>query len=112
MIGGDLDPTERRSGRPGTVGAHNGWILIECSDPWGNRPAATSALLPPELRAAAHQRGLRIQLVRRTGHPPTGDGVTCVLASAAGAPVMEKGVLTDARAVLRLPVRHQCRVPA
>lgn len=55
------------------------WLLLEDPGPWGEVAAARSARVAQPIRAAAAERGLRLQLIRRHGgHAP--EGRTCYLA--------------------------------
>ncbi|WP_155372890.1 sucrase ferredoxin [Catellatospora vulcania] len=52
-----------------------GWILIEHPGPWGQLPAARSALVEPRIREAAARHRLSLNLIRRYGRQrPRPDG--------------------------------------
>jgi hypothetical protein len=84
----------------GTAAQDRAFLLIEHPGPWGRKALAESRWLPEDVRTTlavrAEEAGVRVQLIRRTGATPRGDGFRVFLADASpGARWLAATVLTD-----------------
>ncbi|RJS45526.1 sucrase ferredoxin [Nocardioides cavernaquae] len=91
----------------GTAAHDRGFLLIEHPGPWGRKALAESRWLPDDVRttlaARAEDAGVRVQLIRRPGATPRGDGFRVFLANTSpGARWLAATVLEDPAELLTL----------
>lgn len=55
------------------------WVLLEHPGPWSPRLSDAASVVPARVRQAVEAHGLRLQLIRRHGKQPPGDGHACYL---------------------------------
>jgi hypothetical protein len=96
----------------GTASTIRRWLLVEHAGPWG-ADALRDARLPPELRrslrAADHELGIRVLLVRRPDRA-TGSGVmVAAVSTSSPGPWIERVELPELAALVELDLRPLTR---